>query len=164
MKLYIYYDYDLILSFISQVLKEDIPIDFITLIRETRYEKGDRNCIEPKKNLEKCNFSYSYSFNGFCANRQEYTFTNLEEVRKIKNNKFIYSCLDKIEEYIFNCCNNNLYHSKKNNKNSVKFLYDDEKFLIKEKVIKDLEVNNKIIYGYLINDTLVKPICMYIKI
>ncbi len=164
MKFFIYYDLDLMYSFLAQNLNEEIPIEFFIVTRENRCEENNRYCIEPRKELEKCCISAHYSNNDFCGLRREYSFINLDEVRIIKRNKFLYKYLNKIEKCIFNSKNcTGFYHSKKSNKKNVKVLYDKDKFLINDDEILKLASDNKIIYGYRINDTLVKPICVYIK-
>lgn len=168
MKLFLYYDEDLIYSLIAQLIGNDVNLDFVAYIYENRTEEDVRYAVEPGKRKEECNFSGHISNSYFNEHRKQFIFTNIEEVKQIRKNEFIYRMLDIIEEYIVDIRKNNrcfkFYHTDFEDRNEeVKYLFNNEKYSLKDYEINEKN-NDKIIFGIKINENVVKPICSYIKI
>lgn len=169
MKLFLYYDEDLVYSMIAQIIGNDVDLDFVAFVSEKREEEGLRVAIEPGKRKENCNFNAHYSNSYSNENRKQYIFTNVEEIKQIRKNEFIYKMLNIIENYIIKIRNENrcfnFFHTKlKNKKNkNIKYLFKEENFSIKDSEI-NAKIENKVVFGIKITDELIKPICSYIKI
>ena len=170
MKLFLYYDEDLVYSMIAQLIGDNVNLDFVGFIAEKRTLEDIRYGLEPGKRNEKSNFNAHYSNSYSSENRKQYIFTNIEEVKQIRKNEFIYNMLDILEEYIVDMRTKNrcfkFYHSDFEERNSyekIKYLYNEEKFSLKDSEIIEKD-ESKVIFGVKINEGLIKPICTYIKI
>lgn len=157
MKLYLYYDEELIESILSQLNLPEFDIDFFSVSIEEREDKDYKLSVNPHK--EKCDFNLSSGY--FEGKRVEHIYANIEYIKNVRKKKFIYGAIDKIIENIKD--NKNIFYSESPIENNMKMLCDLEKFTMSKNQFECCNCDRIVTLAYKISEKCIKPICIYLK-
>lgn len=157
MRLYLYYDEDLITSAISQLQIPEFDIDFFSVSVEKQKNEDYSFNVEPQNNKCKLELISNYSK----GSKVEYIYANIEFIKNIRKNKFIYNVLEKIEENIKDL--EDIHFEQKEIDKELNYMCDSDKYLVSEKDFKAYNCSRIVTLGYKINDKCIKPICIYLN-
>ncbi len=157
MKLYLYYDEELIVSILSQLDLPEFEIDFFSVSIEERKDSDYKVSMDPIK--EKCSFHLSSGY--FEGKRVEHIYANIEYIKNVRKNKFIYKAIDKIVENIKEY--NNIFYSESKIDEKMKVLCDMNKFTMSKTQFECCNCDRIVTLAYKISENCIKPICIYLK-
>lgn len=161
MKLYLYYDENLILSILSQLDIPDFDIDFFSVSIEERNDVDYRVSLEPHKKNDNCSMSSHVSTNIFNGKKVEHIYANIEDIKSLRRNKFMYGAIDSIIEHIKK--DPSIFYSEGKIKDNMTLLCDVENFKMAKAQFLRCNCDRIVTIAHKISDTCIKPICIYLK-
>ena len=133
----------------------DCPVGAISI--EEREDRDYKLSFEPHQKKMGTHLSTAY----FEGKRVEHIYANIEDLKSIRRNKFMYKALDIIIDKLKN--EKNIFYTESRIEDDIKMLCDIEKFKMSKQQFECCNCERIVTLAYRISDKCIKPICIYLK-
>ncbi|MEG0509809.1 MAG: hypothetical protein RR922_00350 [Clostridia bacterium] len=158
---YLYYDEELVLSLLAQLGLSEINVEFFEIAVENREDTDYKICVDPCTECKNIKSSFHLSERWGNGRRMEKIYANIEDIKQIKRNEFLYKAMNKVKEKIEKA-SNIFYHEGKYNED-LDMLTDTAWFKIKKEELSKYNCERCVIIAHKIGKNCIKPICIYLK-